>query len=228
MDERPGCAETRDLLPELAAGVAAGDERARALRHLSGCADCRRELDAMSAVADELLVLTPPVEPPAGFESAVLARISPVRRRWPWRRVARLAVTVVLAAAVGIVAGAAAAMRATADDRRVAASYRRTLQVADGRYLAVRRLNTPDTTTVGRVFAYQGNPSWVFVVLRQGTAPSYEVHLVTRDGRDRVIGEVGVTGGEGSWGVVIDVDVPEIAEVRLTTPGAPPLTAVFR
>lgn len=72
----------------------------------------------------------------------------------------------------------------------------------------------------------------MFVVLRQGTAASYRVNLVTRDGRDRPIGEVSVAGGEGSWGVAIDVDVSEIAEVRLSGAGAgaavPPLTAVFR
>ena len=31
-----GCEAVRDLLPELAAGVAAGDDRARALAHLAG------------------------------------------------------------------------------------------------------------------------------------------------------------------------------------------------
>src|SRR5215216_4532880 len=99
MDERPECAEIRELLPELAAGVAAGDERARALRHLSGCLDCRRELEAMATVVDELLTLVPPVDPPGGFESSVLARIAPpprARPRWWQRRALRLVATAVL------------------------------------------------------------------------------------------------------------------------------------
>jgi hypothetical protein len=228
MSDRSGCAEIRELLPELALGVAAGDERARALRHLSGCVECRRELDAMSTVVDELLTLVPPVEPPGGFESAVLDRIAPAHRRW-WRRpIVRLATAAALALAVGVGGGAAVALHATADDRRVANQYRKVLRVADGRYLAVRPLTAPDLSDVGRIFAYQGNPSWVFAVVRHARADGrYQVHLVTRDGRDRVLGEVEVAAGEGSWGVAIDQPVGQIAEVRLERATGPVLTAAF-
>ena len=75
------CAEARDLFPELAAGVAAGDERARALGHLSGCPACRREFAATAEVIDELLWLVPEHDPPAGFESSVLARLTPAAPR---------------------------------------------------------------------------------------------------------------------------------------------------
>jgi Putative zinc-finger len=51
------CEEVRDLAPELALGIADGAERAEALRHLSACAECRRALEQLSQVADELLVL---------------------------------------------------------------------------------------------------------------------------------------------------------------------------
>jgi hypothetical protein len=228
MSDRSGCAEVRELLPELALGVAAGDERARALRHLSGCVECRRELDAMSTIADELLTLVPPAEPPGGFESAVLARIAPARRRW-WRRpVMRLATAGALALAVGVGGGAGVALHATADDRRVANQYRQVLRVAGGRYLAVRPLTAPDQSDAGRVFAYQGNPSWVFAVVRRArTAGRYQEPLVTRDGRDRVLGEVVVAAGEGSWGVAIDQPVAQVAEVRLESATGPVLTAVF-
>jgi hypothetical protein len=229
MDERPGCAETRELLPELAAGVAAGDERAHALRHLSGCIHCRRELDAMVAVLDELVTLVPPVEPPAGFESAVLARVAPSRSRWWRRRALRLATAAVLAVAIGVGIGAATMTQATADDRRIASAYRRTLHTANGRYLAARRLNAPDASDHGVVFAYQGKPSWVFIVLEYGVVgASYQVRLVTVDGRDRPIGKIDVTSGESSWGVAIDVDVAQVAQVRLSGAAVAPLTAAFR
>jgi hypothetical protein len=225
MNECPGCAPIRDLLPELATGVAAGDDRASALAHLNICVECRRQLDALSAVADELLTLMPGVEPPGGFESTVLARVAPPRRRW--RRVGRLVTAVAVAAAIGAGAGTAATTEASVDDRRIATSYRKTLQTADGRYLTARRLTDPDSSSPGVVFAYQGKPSWVFVVVRYGaTGGPYQVHLITQDGRDQLIGEIGVTGGKCSWGATIDVDVAQIAEVRLS--GAePPLTAVF-
>jgi hypothetical protein len=227
MGERRGCADFQALLPELAAGVAAGDERARALRHLNGCADCRRELDALAALADDILALAPAVEPPAGFESRVLRRIVPPTRHWP-RRALRLVVTAVLAVVVGVGVGGTLAMRATADDRRLAETCRRSGQATGGRYLASHRLGTPDASTAGRVYAYQGTPPWVLVVVQFGTVGgSYEVLVVTRDREEWSIGEMVVTGGAGSWGGPTHVDVDRIAEIRLSAAGAPPLTAVF-
>ncbi|WP_372510260.1 zf-HC2 domain-containing protein [Actinomadura madurae] len=78
MTDSPACAETRRLLPELAAGVAPAEERARALRHIAGCGRCHRELEAQTALVDELLRLVPERQPPAGFEAAALA---PMLRR---------------------------------------------------------------------------------------------------------------------------------------------------
>jgi hypothetical protein len=76
MRQAPDCALVRDLIPELAAGVAAGDERARALKHLAGCASCRAELEQAATVVDDLLMLAPGHEPSPGFEQAVLAAIA--------------------------------------------------------------------------------------------------------------------------------------------------------
>ena len=56
MTDRSGCAGTRRLLPELAAGAATAEERAAALRHLAGCGQCHRELEAHTALVDELVV----------------------------------------------------------------------------------------------------------------------------------------------------------------------------
>lgn len=53
----------------------AADERAQAVRHVDVCAVCGRELDAIAALATELIVLAAPVEPPRSLESAVLARV---------------------------------------------------------------------------------------------------------------------------------------------------------
>ena len=66
------CEETRDLAAEIALGIADGEERAEALRHLSTCGECRRVVEQLSQVADELLMLAPVQEPPAGFESRVV------------------------------------------------------------------------------------------------------------------------------------------------------------
>jgi hypothetical protein len=244
MTERRDCAEVRDLLPEVAAGVAAGDERAKALRHLSGCAECRRDLAALAMTADELLTLVPAFDPPAGFESAVLNRITqssgsarsvplwagsarahPVGgRRWP-RRVLRLAVTAALAVTIGVGLGGAVTMRATADDRRVAAACRETL---DAGTLTGHVLTSPEGETAGKVFTYPGKPPYVFVMVRFGVAGSYEVGLITKDGSERVIGTMSLAWGIGSWTGPLDVGLDQIAEIRLAGAGAAPLTAVIR
>jgi hypothetical protein len=78
-DEPSPCERTHELIPEIAAGAAAGDERAAALCHLRACARCRLELCEAAETVDELLTLAPEHEPPPGFEAAVLKRI--LRRR---------------------------------------------------------------------------------------------------------------------------------------------------
>ena len=78
---------TSDLAAELALGIADGEERAEALRHLSTCAECRHVVEELSQVADELLILAPIEEPPAGFESRVVERLG--LRRPPRRGLAR-------------------------------------------------------------------------------------------------------------------------------------------
>src|SRR5919198_1331827 len=73
MTAEMGCDQVSELASELALGIAAGEERDRALRHLSGCPDCRRLVAELSSVGDELLLLAPERQPPPEFESRVLA-----------------------------------------------------------------------------------------------------------------------------------------------------------
>src|SRR5262245_35591113 len=96
------CDEIRELLPELALGIADGEDRSRVLEHAATCAECRRELESLSTVADEFLELAPAHEPPAGFEVRVLGALHPRpprRARRTFRRPFAL-VSVALAASV--------------------------------------------------------------------------------------------------------------------------------
>ncbi len=77
------CREADEVLVELALGQVGGEPRAQALAHVDGCARCTAELGSLAAVADELLALVPPAEPPAGFESRVLARVGAVGEAAP-------------------------------------------------------------------------------------------------------------------------------------------------
>ena len=74
------CAPTREALPELALGIADGEQRALALVHIAHCPECRRALEELASLADELVALTPQREPPPGFENRVLDRLDSPER----------------------------------------------------------------------------------------------------------------------------------------------------
>jgi hypothetical protein len=226
MTESRHCAEVRELIPELAMGVAPGDERAVALAHIAGCADCRQLLEETTETVDELLLLAPEHEPPTGFDSVVMAALDLEKegrsRRWK-------ASGLVLAAAVVLIAAASAAgitHWVGADDRELAAQYRETLRVADGSYLRAAPLVGSGNTEAGHVFAYEGNPSWVFVTVRDAPSGVHRVRYVTEDGRSHPLGVCTVRDGRGSWGTALDVPVYAVDRVELVQKGHT-LTADF-
>src|SRR5258706_10161213 len=88
MTERLECGEAEALLAELATGAAAGHDRALTLQHVATCTACRQALGELVQVADALLLLAPPTEPPAGFESAVLAGLTRADHTRPRPRLA--------------------------------------------------------------------------------------------------------------------------------------------
>jgi hypothetical protein len=221
-----------DALAEVATGAASGADRARVLRQVGGCADCREELASLSAVADDVLLIAPERQPAAGFESAVLDRIAalepakPARRPKRRRRVYRALAAAT--AAVLIAAGAALGVWwATAPDRELAASYRETLGVADGRYFTAAPVVDAGGIQVGHVFAYQGDPSWVFAVLdgapEDGT---WDVVAVTDEGTD-AIATCEVVDASCGAGATIDADIYDLHEVELVAPDGTALTATF-
>ena len=222
MADSERCDEVRELLPELAAGVASGESRARAVAHLAGCADCRRELEEVAGVVDGLLHIAPEHEPPTGFEARVLAAIQPRRAG------RRLRGALLIAAAVVLVAGIAAGVTwwRGAEDRDVADHYRGVLSVADGNYFRAAGLEDGGADR-GNVFAYEGRTSWVFVTVEGTPSGTYHVRLVDSDGRASWIGVCTVRNGTGSWGTTVDVPIRDVAGVEMGGDGLPTLRADF-
>jgi hypothetical protein len=207
------CDEVRELIPELALGVAPGDERARALAHVDRCPACRALLERSAATADELLLLAPEHEPPAGFDARVLAAMRPRRR-------GRVAVVLAVAAALVIAAGTLLATRwVYADDAEVAAQYRHTLDVADGSYLRSGVLATSTGVEAGHVFAYEGRPSWIFMTVEGAPSGAYAVTLVTDDGGVHDLGWCRVRNGTGAWGTAVDVPIDSIDHLEMSWAG---------
>jgi Putative zinc-finger len=207
------CDRVRELAPELALGIADGEQRASALEHLAGCARCRARLERLAATADELALLSPAVEPPAGFEDRVAATMRPApAQAGIGGRLARPLAAALAAAALA----ASAVWLALADDRELADSYRETLAVASGESFDASTLELPGGRKAGYVYGYQGRASWVFALVYDGVEPGeYMLELVTRDGERLPLRELVVERGAGSAGAVTPVPYERLAEVRL-------------
>lgn len=217
-----GCESTHEVTAELALGVAAGERRARAVRHLEGCAACRREVAELDDVVDTVMLLAPEREPPVGFESRVVAAVTRRRRGAGWRRVLAYAVAATLAAA----ATGVGAYVVTEQDRTVAAQFRTALERAGGRYFGVEFLHGPGGERAGHVFVYRGDPSWAFAVLPAERAGGFDVEVVTRAGRRLEAGTIEITSERNAAGVVLPADLADLESIHLVPQdGGSPLEA---
>jgi hypothetical protein len=213
------CEQTRDLAAEIALGIADGEERAEALRHLSTCAECRRVVEQLSQVADELLVLAPIQEPPAGFESRVVAAMglqgsAPRRRRARWLSPRWLAPRLGPAMATAAIT-AAALIAVYHDDHQTAERYRESLAQAGGQYFQADPLADENGDRGGVAFGYEGSPSWVLLTVdpaHRDTVTRGE--LLTRDGRTIALPSIELDRN-GSWGGAIPVKLYKVDSIRL-------------
>jgi hypothetical protein len=205
------CEQTRELLPELALGILGGEDRARALDHLTSCADCSSELAALSQVADGVLTLAPQHEPPAGFEGRVLARL---RKERPRHRLRRFTAFAAAAALIAFIAGGAVWV-GTGNDRKLASYYEAVLKVQHGKEFAAAALETPDHIGGSEVFTYDGTPSWVFVVVHAPISDGIYKIEGTVEGVTVQLGAVRVKHGVGDWGGTTTAKMSAISEVRV-------------
>ncbi len=180
------CSDARELLPDVALGIADAGDWTAALAHAEGCAACREELRRLSDTADGLAALAPPVEPPPGFGERAVAALGgpqpvPARtRRGAWR----------WAAAAGVAAAVAAGAVAWA--------------TTGGRAPAQRAVLTGQLMTGGHAIGD--------VVLVETARPHITVHVqyaaadgaircavVDAGGRVLPVGTFSLNGGWGSW-----------------------------
>jgi hypothetical protein len=206
------CEQVQELAPEIALGTVEGEERAQALRHLATCGECRRLVDQLTTVADELLMIAPAQEPPIGFESRVMGALGLERPR-P-RRARRLLTWLAPPLATAAVT-AVALVGVYHDDHVTAQRYRSTLEQANGSSFQAAPLRDGAGARAGAAFGYQGNPSWVLVTVDSRHRDQVaSAELVTRD--QRTIPLPGFSlGADGSWGGAIPVNLYDVAAIRL-------------
>ena len=220
------CAEFAALAPELALDLLSGDERAAALAHLAGCRSCQTNLDELARTADALLLLAPCGEPPAGFESRVLARLADEERAQPaekrfafwrpgsgsrrrpgrprrWMPLGLVAALLVATATVGVIVGRHSARHPEPSAIRTATVW------AD---------NFRSTCHIVAVPGSDGQGAEVLLRLDEAAeAPSAYPVLVepATGGRPVAIGTVQVVDGRGAFDRVVPAQVGRIRGVRV-------------
>lgn len=192
------CAIVDALAAEAALGLLAGSERAQVLAHLDTCDNCRELIRELSAVADDLVLVAPNAEPPAGFEERVLAHLDATRARRRWLILVGTAAAV-LVAVMGFAIGRAGN------------------HGGDGpRELTMR---TPSGRVVGDAYLHDGDPAWVFVTVPGWTDESSRYHLrVTLANGSTTEARGGdLAGGGGSWGTMLTVAVAQVRELSIVS-----------
>jgi hypothetical protein len=124
------------------------------------------------------------------------------RRRWFVPVAAIAAGVLVLAGGIGV--GMRLVQR---DDDRFATEYEEALRELGGQALAGARLVDASGRSVGRVFLYQGDTSWLFVELEPGRVEDLGVYL-----GDELLGHPTAA----AWGTAVsDVSADDIGSVEL-------------
>jgi len=201
------CVQLLDVAPELALGTLPGRQRALALAHLDGCADCRSTVEELSDAADAILFVAPEAEPPPGFGLRVAGGFAGPRPP-RWQAIARVAAI----AAVVLVVGAAS-MHALAGHRsRRSPSF--ALQAPGVR--AAHFVPATGEQVQGDVFSYADRPSWVFMTVRDdGSSDAYRCQIEVADGHWIDVGSFQLHDGAGSWGKTVTTDLHQLSAVRL-------------
>lgn len=186
------CKELDDQLEALALGQVAEPERARLHAHVAICGSCRGRFDDMLGLTDMLLALAPLHEPPPGFESRVLDRLSiPEARRSP-----RSVMLLGTAAAVLIVVGA---LGAVAIDRRIRDEG---ISVASSGVIV-----GVDGSRVGGIQLVRGDQPYVLIAIdrpRPGSGP-VTCQLQLADGRRVNVGSWSYADVRGGvWAAGLD------------------------
>lgn len=201
-----------EQLPELAAGVLGGRERAELLAHVDGCVSCSDELDQLMAIADDLVYLAAEVDPPVGFESRVIEQIrdhTPARRHNRWRRswvaVTSAAAAVVIAFGLGWAA------------HSIGRQPTRGAVVAPGTYRDVSEAPLMSGgTSLGTVAVYADEDGWLLMTVKSvGYSGPVRCILTSADGVAKTVGSFDLISGRGAWAAPVSVADDQVRSAEL-------------
>ncbi len=212
------CETVAALSAELALGVADVRERGAVPAHVEHCAGCRSRLRELADLADDLVALVPPAEPPSGFGSRVMGAHAPdqgTHTNGAWRL---LPVRVAAAVVLGVLIAAGGWLLATMSAHRPGPS------AAD---VTTAELSAHGHT-VGEVIVTEGSDPWMSVKVDAPLAQT-EVRCQIRraDGAVHTVGSFVIDAGYGYWATSISPGSPVRSAQLLNTNGRVLATAVL-
>lgn len=221
------CEEFRHSSAELALGILDARQRSLLLEHARGCPVCWRELLDFDEVSDRLLDLSPPVEPPAGFETRVLARLGhpvgqPGAQERRWSRMVQLpaAVTIAVALAMGGFALGRSGGAGSSTGGRVHVGVPGTLRTAQ---------LWAGTEPAGRAVASVGPDPWIAMAVSLPSGDRWVTcSLRIRGGRTVRVGSFQLSGGYGYWATALPVAASSVVGAQLASSGRIVARATFR
>jgi anti-sigma factor RsiW len=215
-DQPMSCSEVEDLAAALALGGIGGAERAAALAHLARCDACRTLVDQLARAADSILLVAPVVEPPAGFESRVLARIAaaaePVPLR-PRRSRRRLWVGAAAVALVAAMSGLGVAELGHGGNRGAVPTA-----VAPIASVRTALAQDPAGRWTCQVVVYGTQPTRLVVSLDRtdGLSAGFSVEALREGSEDPIpVGTFTISEGHGSLATTVDLQAGQFRSVRV-------------
>jgi hypothetical protein len=216
------CADLGNVASELALDILSGEERAAALAHLETCRACRREVALLTDAADEIRLLVPEIEPPAGFEQRVVARVAAAaaeaeatspevrapRRSRPFAR----GLAAVAAALVAVLAASALVLTG-GQDEEAAAARTATMRTIAGQDVGDATLTTDPAAIVVDV------PDWASLVNSYGATVDATYWLAVEDGDGTRALQRLPPVDEHPWTVTLDTPPNRVAAVAIVDNG---------
>jgi hypothetical protein len=200
------CETLQDDLPEMALGTLSGRRRSEVVDHVGCCARCSAELEQLAIVADALMQLAPPAEPPLGFELRLAQRLHapPAHRPKRLRRVAALSAAAAVTGILGFGLGAVVTPGGgTGQGQPATAAPTTGNLISHGHVL-------------GEVMISAGRPAWMFMTIDGGGWPgTLRCDVTLAGGKVETIGAFQLSGEYGTWAAPLTSAEPQVRSAQL-------------
>ena len=214
VDDPSTCESMQEELTELALATLSGRSRSEVLEHVKSCPRCSTTLEQLADVTDTLLLLSPEVEPPLGFESRLAGKLEEPRgepeRVTRLRRLRRTSLLLAVAAVLALLGFGLTSLVGSGGGNNPVQS------ASTGQ--ATANL-TSDGHVVGQARISGGQPAWMYMTVNgvhwSGTV---KCQATLAGGKVETVGVFNLSNGSGDWGAPLTSPAGDVRSARLVSP----------